>query len=274
MIENSKGRTVVFVLLIAVALLLAGGIYYLYNQEYTKNVSLQKELEEVKTQQKIAETKLSESKETITSLETKLKGATTQIETLNKSLDDEKTARQETLAQVEKMKMDMTQLSKVTVELEAKLNKAQAEAQQAQTQIADLETKRNELEVKIKDLQSQTQEQTVKAKEGVELGKIVVNSETGAAVESAAAQEAAPAKLAPGAEGKVLVVNKEYDFAVINLGIKDGVSVGMVFSAYRGNKYLGDLRIEKVHESMAAAGFTTKEIREKLKEGDRVVPKS
>lgn len=271
MIKNSKGGTVVFVLLIAVALILAGGIYYLYHQEYTKNVSLQKELEEVKTQQKIAETKLAESKEIVTSLETKLKTATTQIETLNKSLDDEKTARQETLAQVEKLKIDMNRLSKVTIELETKLSTAQTEAQKAQTQIAELETKKNELEVKIKELQTQTQEQVAKAKEGVELGKIVVNSEAG---ESAAMQETAPAKLVPGAEGKVLVVNKEYDFAVINLGIKDGVSVGMVFSAYRGSKYLGDLRIEKVHESMAAAGFTTKDIREKLKEGDRVVPKS
>ena len=75
-------------------------------------------------------------------------------------------------------------------------------------------------------------------------------------------------------EGKVLVVNKEYNFAVISLGSKDGVAVGNTFLVYHDNKSIGEIKVEKLHDSMAAAGFVSQDVKDKIGEGDRVVLKT
>jgi hypothetical protein len=103
--------------------------------------------------------------------------------------------------------------------------------------------------------------------QNVELGTIVVSPETAAVSGST---KAPTAKL----EGKVLVVNKDYNFIVINLGNKDGIAIGNIFSVLRNNKNIGEVKVEKVHESMAAAGFVTDGLKDKVAEGDLVEQKS
>jgi len=36
---------------------------------------------------------------------------------------------------------------------------------------------------------------------------------------------------------------------------------------------IGDVKVEKVHETMAAAGFVDEKIKTKVKEGDKVISK-
>jgi len=69
------------------------------------------------------------------------------------------------------------------------------------------------------------------------------------------------------------VVNKEYNFVVMNLGSRDGVTAGSEFSLYHNNQHVGDVKIEKVHDAMSAAGFLAPETKDKVSEGDRVVQK-
>ncbi|PIQ86756.1 MAG: hypothetical protein COV73_04210, partial [Candidatus Omnitrophica bacterium CG11_big_fil_rev_8_21_14_0_20_43_6] len=142
------------------------------------------------------------------------------------------------------------------------------------------------LEEKIKNLEA--------GAANVELGKVVVNPEVdqpaveAAAVQPEAAQpaaapEAKPAKpvksakkekplVAQGQEGKVLIVNKEFNFVVINLGSKDKVGVGDEFLISRSGKPIGDIKVEKVHEFMSAAGFS-EELKNAIKENDKVTQK-
>ena len=70
-------------------------------------------------------------------------------------------------------------------------------------------------------------------------------------------------------EGKISVVNNEYNFVVINLGSKDGVKLNDEFSVLRSGKVIGNLKIEKVHELMSAAGFAP-ELKDNIKENDVV----
>ena len=128
------------------------------------------------------------------------------------------------------------------------------------------------------------------AQTGVELGTIVVSPESGPQVmsgpvktktlgaqpvkRSAVSAEPVRVSAVSANEGKVLVVNKDYNFAVLSLGSKDGVTVGSVFSVYHNNKFAGEVKVEKVHESMAAAGFLSPGSKDKISEGDKVVLKS
>ena len=103
----------------------------------------------------------------------------------------------------------------------------------------------------------------------VELGTIVVGEDGMPAADQEQWQPV------PGAlEGQILVVNKEYNFAVVNLGVKNGVNVNNVFAVYSQGQYIGDIKVEKVHESMSAANFVTPGIKDKILEGDKVVFKN
>ncbi len=71
-------------------------------------------------------------------------------------------------------------------------------------------------------------------------------------------------------KGKILTVNKEYNFVVIDLGSQNGVAEGQVFCVYSDSKYIGDIKVEKVHDSLSAACFIALGIKDKVNEGDRI----
>ncbi len=74
-------------------------------------------------------------------------------------------------------------------------------------------------------------------------------------------------------EAKILVVNKEYDFAIINLGIQDGIRVGDEFSVYHKGVHIGDIRVAKTIPAMSACAFISERIEDKIKEGDKAIKK-
>jgi len=269
--NKAKAATLILIVLIIIAFSLAGGIYYLLQNEKLKSAALQTELETTITKYKKSETELSSAKGEISSLTVKIKETQNKLEILSKELLQEKTAKQEALAKVEQITSDVEQLKVSKSDLENKLNMAQEDAKKIQNQLKELSAQKTDLEEKMKDLEAKTK--------GVELGKIVVNPE-GATIEPVqeAVTESQPEQQAAekpinGKEGKILVINKDYNFAVINLGSKDGIDVGDMFVVYHNNKNIGDVKVEKVHESMAAAGFATTEMKEKAMEGDKVVQK-
>ncbi len=269
---NNKAKviTLVLIVLIITAFALAAGSYYLLQNEKAKNTSLQSELESTITKYKKSETELKDTKDKISSLSLQVKEAQGKLETLSKDLEQEKSAKQEALSKTDEMAAQLEQLKSSKSDLENKLTQAQADAKKIHDQLNDLRTQKTDLESKIKQLEVKTQ--------GVELGKIVVNPE-GATIESkqgatqAAPQPESEKPVVTGKEGKVLVINKDYNFAVINLGSKDGIDIGDVFMVYHNNKNIGDIKVEKVHESMAAAGFASPDMKEKVAEGDKVLQK-
>ena len=200
------------------------------------------------------------------------------IDMLTSGLQQEKTAKEQAVGQIEQLRGEIEQQKRLRVELEGRLSQAQDNLKKINSQLESLESKRTELEGKIKDLETKT--------EGIELGKIVVNSETPQAPVEQMTEPVPPTQQAPvaptvvqrrpvaGIEGKVLVVNEEYNFVVINLGSKDGISVNDVFVVSRDNAQVGEIKVEKVHDAMSAAGFSSKDLKGKIREGDKVARKS
>jgi len=272
--------TIILVTLILFSLSLAGGTFYLLQKEQVKVVILQQKLEDVTTKQKIAEAKLSESEKLIGELQVKLKDSDNQIETLTSSLEQEKTARQEALSAVEQLKGDLEKQKNLRQDLEKKLSQTQEEIKKAQTKLNELDAQKKDLEAKVKNLEEQAK--------NIELGTISVTPPAeavpGEQQQQPQQQQQQPQpqqqqqallqrpSLAP-LEGKVLVVNKDYNFAVLNLGAKEGTKIGDVFSVYHNEQYLGDVKVEKLHEHMAAAVFVSGNVKDKVLEGDKVVQK-
>jgi len=272
--------TIILIVSIIIVLSLAVSGFYLFQKERARTIELQDQIDEISTKQRITETKLKESENVISDLQTKLKDAQVQIDTLNSGLQQEKTARQEALAKMEQLRTDLEQQKGFRSDLENKLSQAQKDVRKTQSRLRDLESQKAELELKVNNLEKES--------ENVELGKIQVVPEATAIAAGAkrqARRTQAPAQEpavvtqkkenAPSVtvqQGNVLVINKDYNFVVINLGNKDGVAIGNTFAVYHNNKYIGDIKIEKVHDSMAAAGLLSGDIN-KISEGDKIVQK-
>jgi hypothetical protein len=279
----------ILVVLIAISLSAAGAGFYLLQNERAKTQELSLKIEELNAKQKITETQLKDSEKVIAETKVKLQEAGSQIDSLKGDLQRETSARQEAMAMMDQVKPDLESQKKSRADLEKRFVQAQDDLKKTQDQLKELDSKKTDLEAKINILEA-------KAK-SVELGNIVVTPEptTVAPVsteakpapvakakekkaepakkKAAAQKETATLKQAPSGEGSVLVVNKDYNFTVISLGNKDGVRTGDVFSVYHNNKYLGDIKVEKVHDSMSAAGFLSADMKNKINEGDKVLQK-
>ncbi|MCX5707279.1 MAG: hypothetical protein NTW13_06505 [Candidatus Omnitrophica bacterium] len=258
---------VISIILILVSLSLAGTGFYLLQQERAKSMALQEKVDELETKYRISEAKLMESQKIAASLGVKVKDITTQIETLSNELQQEKSTKEEALGKIEQMKVDLEQQKSLRSDLEKKLNDSQEEVKKIQDKLVALESQKIDLEAKAKEAEAK-----IKVP-GVELGKIEVNKGLKEKKLAEPVKKEEPPVL-KALEGKILVVNKEYGFAVINLGSKDKVGMGDTFAVYQGNQAIGDIKVEKLHDSMAAAGFTSEDIKDKIREGDKVVKKS
>lgn len=267
--KENKGKilTIVLIILFLASLFLAVGIFYLLQQEKQHSLSLQEELEDLKTKQKITESELERYRNTTKTLEAKLKEANEKINELNANIQAERKTTQIAQEQIEELKKSLEEQVSLRANLEEQLTQAKKETNSLKNQLVQLESQRSELETKIKELQAKM--------EKVELGTIVVSPEPEMQkVEAYKEQAQVERDLATQLEGKILVVNKEYNFVVINLGSKDGVKAGDIFLVYRGNTYLGEIKVEKVHDSMSAAGFVSPEMKQQVSEGDRILSKS
>ena len=270
---NNRARSSIILLiaLTLICLFAAGAGFYLYQKEHVKNIELEEKIDELNIKQKISEAKLLEAQKITSSLEAQIKESAAQISELTDGISKEKASKEEALASFEQIKKEIEEQKALRLDLENKLNQAQNEVKSMQGKLVVLDSEKKDLEVKIKDLEEKSQ--------GVELGKIVVSPEAktdnvkGEKKTRESVKNKEVAQPGRGVEGKVLVVNKEYNFVVINLGSKDGVGLGQVFSLYHENSYIGDVKVEKLHDSMAAAGFMLEDTKTKVKEGDRVTKK-
>jgi len=284
----SKGKIILPILIVLVIIFLAaaGGLFYLYQNEYAQNVKLQGQIVELENRQKQTASQLEESKKLAADLELQLQEAKNRIDSLAGELSTEKAAHSVTSNKLDQLNADLSSQKSLREDLENRLNQVQEESKQVREEVKIMQQQKLALEEKIKNLEEGAAR--------IELGKVVVNPEaTQPSGDTAAAQSVpqeqmiAPAPQASSAKpvkqelplkaqgqtGKVLIVNKEFNFVVINLGSKDKVSVGDEFLVSRSGKAIGDIKVEKVHEFMSAAGFPEK-LKDTIKENDKVTQKT
>lgn len=274
-----KGTIILPVLIVlsSISLLLAGGLFYLYQKEHAQNIQLQEQLADLGQRQKLTEGKLEDAKKTASELTLRLQETNSKVDSLNNELAQEKSAFSDASNKIEQFKADLQQQQSVRQDLEKRLKAAFDEGKQIKEQVRILQQQKTELEGKIKELEA--------GPEGVELGKVIVASEVvdddvgkgkpQGSKEKTAAKPKEGKKSAKAAviEGKVMIVNKEFNFAVINLGSRDNINIGDEFAVSREGKYIGDLKVEKVHDSMSAAGFSP-ELKDFIKENDKITQKA
>jgi len=277
--DRSKGPVILLVILLVIAAAAAFLGFIALQKEKEINATLTEENKELEVKKRSVEKQAADLKKQIEVLnqeigqqKAKLQDYENKISEINNELTSEKEAKESALSEVASIKEASESAGKDKAALEIQLRSAQEELNGIRDQLISLEGIKQELEQKLGQkpkepevkVPAKSAPKAEEAKPGeVQLEKIVVAPNP---------QEEAPV-VSPAVplEGKVLVVNREYDFIVINLGQKDGVNLGDTFEVLRKDKSLGQAKVEEVRDTMSVATPGTKDMIKQIKEDDRVV---
>jgi predicted RNase H-like nuclease (RuvC/YqgF family) len=161
--------------------------------------------------------------------------------------------------EIGRLTKEMDQIRSERDRISAKLSDLQSERDTVQRQVAELEKAKGELESKVMELSG--------GQPLVELEKVRVSGES----LPSAAGTVVPASTALGpSQGQVVVINREYDFIVMNLGKNQGLTVGQEFDVVRGEEILGRVKVEKVYDELSAAAILPDSRKDQIREGDTV----
>lgn len=204
-----------------------------HKEDLLNNISL--ELARTKNEQKFTSDKVAKLKEQNTELRKEIKKLASAKSALEKSivhLTQEKDAITKQLGQTEAL-------------IQSKINEV--------------------WEIKSSlDQSFQASKRAVSPSAGIELPPIVVSSEAPAMTAAAPVQAAQPV----GLNGKILSVNKENNFVIVDMGENAGLRLKDNLSVFRGSEYLARLEVIQVRKDIAAADIL--EQRGDIKVGDEV----
>lgn len=282
---NNLGK-IPSVLIILMLILLASSTaigFFLYQKETQHSKDLTTQLEASQQQVDKLQADLTDTKKQVALLQDKNKEADNKInslmdeielkEGLSNELKKENASMKEALEAAKKerdkihtdldeaaKKFQQTQdLLKVeqekTKSLQDKYDQLQQAKKTADTQLSDLKASMKPYNERTVQQQVASEAPSPSApKDKVELDKIVVNPQG-------------------GAKGKILSVDKETEFVVCSLGTHQGVKFGDILSVYRGDEYLGDVKVSRVQDDMCAADFVPPFSSHKVRKNDTVVLK-
>lgn len=224
--KTFKGGNVLWLFGFIISLLCVAGLLFLMFQERAKRIEADQALAEAKEAKGALELKLDQAQLELIQLKDKAM-------VLAKEVAEEKRRHQQTLEELEQKDAQLVVLENdLQSERKEVLNLDQVLTQLKQD-YSRLEEKLNTAETKMEGLKGQLVKS--KGKKGVQLKKIVVK----------------PKK--ESLSGRVLVVNREFQFLVIDLGSKDGLSVGDEFVIYQGSEEVGRVQVERVYDTMSTA---------------------
>jgi predicted RNase H-like nuclease (RuvC/YqgF family) len=212
-------------------------------QALIENEDLEGRLEETQLAKTKAEEELTRTRKDLVQSKEDLAKAVEAQTALAKSVEDRE-------QEIERLTKDLAQSQDATTGMTSKLTQLQTERDAMAQQITELESKVMEL--------SDANQPTI------ELEKILVTDSQGLTAIGS------PSAAAP--DGEVVVVNREYDFIVMNLGRNHGLSVGQEFQVMRGDQVLGRVKVEKVYDELSAATILPESQKESIREGDNVRP--
>lgn len=217
-----------------------------------ENEDLQGRLKDVQQSKAKIEQELTGVRTALADSKTQLAKAIETQQTLSKSVEDRE-------KEIGRLTGDLTQARNQAKEASSQLSQMQTDRERMQQQLADLERAKGDLESKVLELSN---------KPTVELDKVVVGGES----EAQWRETSSTGGQVPPSDGQVVVVNREYDFIVMNLGRNHGLSVGQEFQVVRDSQVLGRVKVEKVYEELSAAAILPESQKDSIREGDTVRP--
>lgn len=269
-----KSSTLLWTIALLTSVVAAANFYVGRNAEHSKRIWTEGQLEKV-TQARNA---LQKEKEELTqakgALEEQVTQLTTQAQQVAEQYAQEKRAREALTTELAQARKDAAQV-KTQLDSERKekqtltedLSKAKQSYSALSNELTTLRQAKEALEKRVKEMLA------ARAREAEQIVVKPLVGSPAAAAPAAGAKGAVPATSAVAVavktpEAKVLVVNKEFGFVVLNVGSKDGVRKGQRFSLVRDNKTIVTVEVDKVYDNMVAANLLEEQKKGEVREGD------
>jgi len=126
---------------------------------------------------------------------------------------------------------------------------------------------KGELEIKIAELNRTMQERDAKLATLEELYAKATNQVAIVAMGAAKTEEKEAAK---SVMGKVVLVDAQWNFVILNIGRTQGISANAEMVVHRGEELVGKVRISNVSSDLSIADIIPDWQKQPMKEGDRV----
>ncbi len=193
--------------------------------------SAQAEANNANTKRKKAEKDASDAAAKSADLQTQLTAATTQVSTLNGQVEESKKSVESKEADIQQLKDTIAKITSTGTSAPKTDGAPDAAAKLAEMeiQLTELKTVKDQLESQLKFAQNQT----------ATLQKRITDRETGASM--------------VGLSGRVLAVNRDYNFVVLSLGNRQGVNNNATMIVQRGGSTVGRVHITAVEPSQSIA---------------------
>ena len=150
------------------------------------------------------------------------------------------------------------------VELNATIAQKDAQIAQANSRIDSLEQEKEGLQAQIDDLNTEL------AKKDDQINDLEAQVVTLDNIIKAIDEPTRPQKLI-GLTGRVLVVNPEWNFVVLDIGRSEGLVTSTELHVHRADQLVGKVRVNTVEENSAVADIVSDWVQTPLKEGDNVL---
>lgn len=282
---KKSGRVVTVFLVIAVVLLITGTAMALFFQqlEMRERLAVETQLAKTQTENEVLRKTMEDLKRQVFLLEDKNKEADDRVNSLLDELDLEKGLREEMRGETVALRASLDAETQAKKVLEEQLVKARGDYEKRVKEIED----KLRLEV-VRATQLEVEMEALKNKAAAEaLVAASVATPLPSAPQDVSSKVASPASLTSSSidleqivvvptqipQGRVLNVDTDTEFVIINLGRKDGVAEGMFFSIYRGQDYLGDVKVTRVQKEMSAADLIPPFTSRLVRQNDQVVVK-
>ena len=298
--KNSSGKVLVIFLVIFVilSLSLAGLAMFFLSKEKERRISTETALQQSVANATKLEAKLQDAIKQGFLLQEKNKEADEKInglldelelqEGIREELKKENQALKEKFEKEVKAKAELQEkidsnavAAQRLPELEAQLQSEQGARQELEQKLSAAEARAKTLEEALAEMQQQgvespapvpveaapeaeepqqqeapvVEEESSENKEEIQLEKIVV----------------APAKAAP--EGRVVMVDTETEFVIVNLGANHGIKEEQVLAVSRGEDQLGEIKVTRVQPEISPADFIPPLTSRQVRKDDSVVIK-
>ena len=216
-----------------------------------ENHDLQAQLEDSQQARARVEEDLGRTRKELAKSQEEIAKAVEAQEALSRSVEDRQ-------REIDRLTKDLDDTHTELKRIGAQFADLQAQRSTMQQQVADLENAKSQLEEQLAEASSRPT---------VELEKVLVTD--GGAAGGVSITPVPPTSQGIP-DGQVVVVNREYDFIVMNLGRHHGLSVGQEFQIVRGNNILGRVKVEKVYDELSAAAILPDSQKDSIREGDAV----
>ena len=224
--------TVIFIVLPIIFIGSTAALYIMLAGEKSEKATLQNELAEVMKERKKLSIEIEELKLIKADLDVKVSGLETQAKMLTENYEKEK-------SQNDVVRAELNKKTEALEKAKEKAESAKSEKEKLQDLLDSEKERYNQLKeridklVEVKDVLEEKVRDIIN-KQGIELERIVVKAEG-------------------ELEGRVLVVNREFNFIVVNIGMDDDIELGSYLTIFRNGKYVGEAQVEKIYGTMSAA---------------------